>query len=71
MQPPLPQLRGRPAIRDPAEHGCDATELDQDAADVEEDDADRMRPRAHTTTFTSLLPGGTMTLRTCLPSIHF
>ena len=49
-------------------HGRDAAQLDEHAADIEDNDSDRL---AHTTTLTSLPPGGTITLRTGLPSIHF
>src|SRR6187455_2384077 len=68
MEPSVPELRWRPAIGNPAEHGRDTAQLHEHAADVEENDSDRP---AHTTTLTSLPPGGTITLRTCLPSIHF
>src|SRR5512138_162486 len=67
----MPKLSGCPPIGDPAEHGRDAAKLDEHAADVEQHDADRIRRLAHTTTLTSLPPGGTITLRTGLPSIHF
>src|SRR5918994_4585277 len=69
MQPPVPDIGRCPAVGDPSHDGRDAAQLDQYAADVEEHDFDA--GVAHTTTFTSLLPGGTITLRPGLPSIHF
>src|SRR5918994_5601205 len=69
MQPPVPDIGRCPAVGDPSHDGRDAAQLDPYAADVEEHDLDA--GVAHTTTFTSLLPAGTITLRTGLPSIHF
>src|SRR5262245_43623072 len=71
MQPPLPKLGRCPPISDPIEHSAHAAQLHEHAADVEENDPNWMRRLAHTTTLTSLPPGGTITLRTGLPSIHF
>src|SRR5687767_13168992 len=71
MQPPVPDVGRRPAVGDPFHDRRDAAQLDQHSADIEEHDANGLRRRAHTTTLTSLLPGGTITLRTGLPSIHF